>query len=377
MAGLYIHVPFCRRKCHYCNFFSLATRKFRAEFLDALALDFRINKDYLSGQPVETVYVGGGTPSLFNPHDFDSFLSPLPGELIKEVTIEVNPEDVNPGYIHELRQTLFNRVSLGVQSFFEDDLRFLNREHSGEQAINAVRLLQDAGFDNISIDLIYGIPGSDSRKWKKNLETVFELGVPHLSAYALTVESGTPLDWRIRHRRSEPVNDEIQADQFRLLMKMATDHGFEHYEISNFSKPGQYAIHNTNYWNGTPYLGIGPSAHSYNGHSRRWNISNLTRYISHIHRGEPFFEEEFLTTWQCYNEYVMTSLRTKWGCRAEILRESFGDSFAEYFARHSTRFQQYGWLTESDGVYRLSGEGKLFADYVAAELFVVSGDNQD
>jgi oxygen-independent coproporphyrinogen-3 oxidase len=289
------------------------------------------------------------------------------------MTLELNPEDVTPEYLRELRKSGFNRFSLGVQSFFTEDLRFLNRSHDGEQAIRAVRLLQEAGYNNISIDLIFGIPVSDDARWRKNLDMAFSLDVPHISAYALTVEGGTPLDWMIRHQRTDPVNDETQVNQFQLLMEMAKDHGFDHYEISNFAKPGQYAVHNTNYWKGVPYLGLGPSAHSYNGTSRRWNVSNLTRYLASVNRGELDYEEENLTTAQKYNEYVMTSLRTMWGCDPVTIRNSFGVVFEEYFLKNLNQFLEKQFVMENSGIYMLTGEGKLFADHIASELFL-TGD---
>ncbi|MEI7982076.1 MAG: radical SAM family heme chaperone HemW [Bacteroidota bacterium] len=381
MAGIYIHIPFCKRKCHYCNFFSLASNKNRPEFLNALKNEITLTRNYLSGEPVNTIYFGGGTPSLFRPEILQGILEMLTppregGEYqaspLGEITLEINPDDATDAFVAELKHTWFNRFSIGVQSFLNKDLVWLNRSHTADHAIRAVRKLQDAGYGNIGIDLIYGIPSSSHDQWKKNLEIAFSLDVPHISAYALTVESGTPLAWMISKKRSVGVDDESQVTQFRLLMDMARDHGFLQYEISNFAKYGWFAIHNTNYWKGIPYLGLGPSAHSYNGKSRRWNISSLTKYIDRINSGLSFHEEEILTPEQKYNEYVMTSLRTMWGCNTQKMIDDFGFTIYDFFRKTALPLIGRGLLKEDSGVYFLTEDGKLFADGVAAELFLVA-----
>jgi len=420
LAGIYIHIPFCRRKCHYCNFFSLASQKYQGSFLLSLKKEIVLTRKYLAGDQINTIYFGGGTPSLYMPlalqevmemiastHDFSpagtaspSGLSPTrecptpgpspnrgggntsppdpspPGEgrivipATLEITLELNPDDVTEEYVAELKQTWFNRFSLGVQSFSDEDLAYLNRSHSAGQSIRAVKLLQDAGFENISIDLIYGIPSSTASQWRRNLETAFSLEIPHISAYALTVEPKTPLAWMIGKQKTVPVSDEFQADQYKILMQATRDHGFLQYEISNFCKPSRQAIHNTNYWNGITYLGLGPSAHSYNGASRRWNVSNLTQYILGIEKSESICEEELLTSMQKYNEYVMTSLRTMWGCGLEKKIYELRITNYESVMKSAVSFVQQGLLTERAGVYFLTDEGKLFADRIASELFV-------
>ena len=372
MAGIYIHIPFCRQKCHYCNFFSLATEKWRTPLLDALKHEMELAGDYLGGETVSTVYVGGGTPSVYRPGEI-----PLPASVSghesageTEITLEMNPEDVTPEYVAELKATPFNRFSLGVQSFDDGDLASLNRSHSAATALRAVRLLQDAGYENISIDLIYGIPSSSDATWQKNLETAFSLGVPHVSAYALTVEAKTPLAWRIAKGLSAPVKEEVQVRQFRVLMKMAEHHGFQQYEISNFSLPGRHAVHNTHYWQGVSYLGLGPSAHSYNGRSRRWNVSGVAEYIASIEKGIIPFEEEILTKEQQYNEYVMTSLRTMWGCNPRMTIDKLQLTNGEEILRQFGSMVKKGFVAEVTGVFYLTEEGKLFADSIAAELFL-------
>jgi oxygen-independent coproporphyrinogen-3 oxidase len=389
LAGVYIHIPFCRRKCHYCNFFSLASQKLKEPFLQALKNEIELTRDYLSGEPLQTIYFGGGTPSVFGPEVLQEVMElvvspawqpsppdPSPGgegrnvtAITKEVTLELNPEDVTEEYVAGLKDTWFNRFSLGVQSFFEEDLVFLNRSHSAGKALDAIKLLQESGFENISIDLIYGIPSGSNERWRQNLALAFSLGVPHISAYALTVEPKTPLAWMIENKRSAPVNDELQADQFLVLMQKAAENGFEQYEISNFCKPGQYAMHNTAYWNGIPYLGLGPSAHSYNGSARRWNVASLSGYIEGLGKGTAIREEEILTAIQKYNEYVMTSLRTMWGCDSNRIMQEFGQDMNAFFLRTAGNLIRNGFLTEHSGIFHLTEQGKLFADRVAVELF--------
>jgi len=367
----------------------------REPFLQALKKEIVQTSGYLGNEPVNTIYFGGGTPSLYHPGELQEIVKlatpppdaspaentsppdPSPqgeGRIvfpnIKEITLELNPEDVTEDYVAELKHTCFNRFSLGVQSFSDDDLKYLNRSHSAGQALNAVKLLQDAGYENISIDLIFGIPSFTSGLWQKNLETAFSLGVPHISAYALTVEQRTPLSWMIARQKSAPVNDELQVDQFRILMNKMKERGFVQYEISNFCKPGRHAVHNTNYWNGVSYLGLGPSAHSYNGNSRRWNISNLSKYIEGIINGDCLFEEEVLTNTQKYNEYVMTSLRTMWGCDLKKICDELRMTNDELIRKRAESFIRQGFLTELSGVYFLTDNGKLFADRVASELFI-------
>ena len=394
MAGIYIHIPFCKRKCHYCNFFSLASQKGRAPFLNALKKEIAATRNYLSGEPVNTIYFGGGTPSLYRPGELQEVMEEIAsppdpssrgegrifpsaireGSVLSEVTLELNPEDVTEEYVAELKKTWFNRFSLGVQSFLDEDLVYLNRSHSAGQALQAVKLLQWAGYENISIDLIYGIPSSTPARWEKNLETAFSLGIPHISAYALTIEPRTPLAWMIGNQKSAPVSDESQVEQFKMLMKKTKEQEFLQYEISNFCKPGRHALHNTNYWKGIPYLGLGPSAHSFNGSSRRWNISNLSEYITVIEKGGCLFEEEELTNIQKYNEYVMTSLRTMWGFNLEKINDELQVTNDELIRKQALTFVQQGWLTEKSGVYFLTDDGKLFADRIASDLFLTEDE---
>lgn len=400
MAGIYVHIPFCRSKCPYCNFFSLASRKHKNTYLQALSREVELTSGYLEGQPVTTVYFGGGTPSAYPPAALQQILETIanankvigwnksgrspgsstayagmensrPQAIPAEITLEINPDDVSLLFVKELKQTGFNRISLGVQSFDGEDLKYLKRTHSADRSIQAVRLLKEAGYENISIDLIYGIPGSSQERWSRNLETAFALDIRHISAYALTVEPGTALSWMIDRQRSTPTDEELLLSQYYLLTQMAVDHGFEQYEISNFALPGWHSKHNTGYWQGLHYLGLGPSAHSYNGISRRWNGTNLNEYIQDVSEGRLKFEEETLTPEQKYNEYVMTSLRTMWGCDSCKIKKDFGFPVYDFFRKQVALPIQQELVQETSGIYFLTKRGKLFADRIASDLFLV------
>lgn len=375
MAGLYIHIPFCRQKCHYCNFFSLATRKFRNEFLEALLTEIGRRREELADQRVETIYFGGGTPSLLQPSVTGRILEEIarfyPLGDAPEITLEANPDDLTENTLRDYRSLNLNRLSLGIQSFFDEDLRKLNRVHGGGDAIRSVKMARDNGFTNISIDLIYGIPGMSVDRWKQNLDLFLGLSVPHLSAYALTVEEHTALHHMIRTKKMDATDEEHQALHFNILREVMVKSGFQHYEISNFCRPGQHSRHNVSYWKGIPYLGFGPSAHSYNGTVRTCNISNLTEYIQGMKEGRPVTGSETLTVTQRYNEYVMTSLRTIWGCDTERILHEFGASFRDHFRTAAARFLPTGLLRKEQGTYFLTGDGMLLADGISADLFIL------
>ena len=374
MSGIYVHIPFCRRKCHYCNFFSLASLKYKERFLDALKEEIFLRKNFLDSKPVESIYLGGGTPSQLQIPEIESILEDLRKYFNlaenMEITLEANPDDLDPAILLEYRNIGINRLSIGVQSFFDDDLQYLNRIHSGQRAEESVLQAKEVGFSNISLDFIYGIPTLTAEKWHKNLEKAFSLEVPHISAYSLTVEPKTALDLLIHKKKLPGPEEEQILEHFRILLQMMKEQEFEHYEISNFCKNGFYSRHNSMYWNGTPYLGLGPSAHSYDGTSRQWNISNLVYSIDQINKNEPFFESEKLTPLQKYNEYVMVSLRTMWGCDLNTIGERFGEETATHFSRSAARYLISGEMIEKTGIYYLTDEGKLFADGIAADLFL-------
>ncbi len=373
MAGIYIHIPFCRQKCHYCNFFSVATLNQKDEVIKALLNEIGQQKDYLGGEKIETIYLGGGTPSLLNPNELNSIFEEL-GRYHNisekaEITLEANPDDLSPQKATELRNTPVNRLSIGIQSFFDDDLHYLNRVHNASQARDAIKIARDAGFENLTIDLIYGIPTLSHEKWLQNLNEFFSLNIPHLSAYALTVEEKTALFHLIRKKKAAPVDEVQSAEQFKILMEQTREHGYIHYEISNFSLEGYYSKHNSLYWLGGNYLGLGPSAHSFNGSSRQWNLPGINSYIVPNASPNLRFEKEILTLAERYNEYVMTSLRTSWGCDPEHILHAFGSDYYEHFRSRVQKFLEKGQIIQKTEVYYLTDEGKLFADGIASDLF--------
>jgi oxygen-independent coproporphyrinogen-3 oxidase len=374
LAGIYIHIPFCKRKCHYCNFFSLASAGKKEAFLAALHREIGQTLPFPGEGPAETLYFGGGTPSLLAPQEIGNLVESAtrrfglqPGA---EVTLEANPDDITPEYAAALKKTGVNRVSLGIQSFGDDDLAALNRIHTGRQAEEAVRILREAGFDNLSADLIYGIPGMDDDRWLANLDRCLALDIPHISAYALTVEEKTPLAWMIRHGRASGTDEEQGARQYLLLCARMEEAGYEHYEISNFALPGRESRHNSSYWQGVPYHGFGPAAHSYSGVARRWNVSLLSQYIEKIQNGEPVYEEEILGTDQRYDEYVMTALRTSRGVDPGLIRTRFGELYAQHFEKAVAPYLESGLAREAEGRIRLTDEGMFLSDGIAVAAFI-------
>lgn len=372
MAGIYLHIPFCKQKCHYCNFFSVASLKYKNEFIDALKKEIISQKYYLENEEVNTIYFGGGTPSMLSKDEIVSIISELKkyhkvSEDV-EITLEANPDDLDSLKIKELSKTSINRLSIGVQSFLDEDLTFLNRVHKSEQALFAIKQSQEAGFNNISIDLIYGIPGLSKQKWENNLEIFFNLNIPHLSAYSLTVESKTALDVLIRKKKMPAINEAESIIHFEELIKQTEAHNFIHYEISNFSKEGYYSKHNSTYWLGGKYLGLGPSAHSYNGKSRQWNVSMISKYISGS-ENKPIFEKEILNKTQQFNEYVMTSLRTSWGCNLNDVKTIFGLRFYEHLLHSASKHIKEKKIKNINNILYLTHQGKLYADGISADLF--------
>ncbi|MGD0709976.1 MAG: radical SAM family heme chaperone HemW [Bacteroidales bacterium] len=373
MAGIYIHIPFCKSKCHYCNFYSLASSRYVKDFIPALIKEIELHHNYLEGETIDTIYFGGGTPSLLEYDSmmqvFDKLQQTFVIAATPEITLEANPDDLNTAKLKAIRQTPVNRLSIGIQSFFDDDLKYLNRIHTASQAEAAVKRSQDNGFENISIDLIYGIPTLTDDKWKQNLEHSFSLSVPHISAYSLTVEPKTALDNLIRKGKSKPVNEEQSINQFKILMNEMKLNDFTHYEISNFCKEGFISIHNSNYWKGGRYLGLGPSAHSFNLQSRQWNNSNIVEYIKKIETSAPVVEKETLSERDKFNEYIMTSLRTMWGCDLNYIASTFGpDTRKEVEKRSELFITKEQMMLKNDTLY-LTDIGKLFADGIAADLF--------
>lgn len=379
MAGIYIHIPFCKSKCAYCNFFSVATDKQRAGFLDALKKEILIRKSYLNCEKINTIYFGGGTPSLLKPDEIQSILDVLYKNFNisenAEITLEANPDTVSRELLKDFNIVGINRLSVGIQSFFDDDLQYLNRRHDSKHALQVLDWANEVGFQEVTMDLIYGIPTLTEEKWAEDLDIFFSKGISHLSAYALTIEPKTALGQRISKGVAAPVDEDATIRHYEMLVERAENEGFEHYEISNFAKLGHYSRHNRSYWDGVKYLGLGPSAHSFDGISRQWNVANVTEYCKLINDfrnslNMNWFEKEVLTSDDRYNEYVMTSLRTCWGCDTEAISRNFGEKYKLHFDRNIVPYLSDGRLVRKGSCYALTEEGMLFADGIAAELFV-------
>ena len=374
MAGIYLHIPFCKKACHYCDFHFSTSPVYKDEMVAALRSELLLQKNYLKDMPVETIYFGGGTPSVLAADD----IARIVGDIYEnyqvsadpEITLEANPDDLNPQKVRELKATLVNRFSIGIQSFFEEDLVWMNRAHNASEAESSVKRVQDAGFTNITVDLIYGYPLLSDEKWMENIRQVIELGVPHISAYGMTVEPATALASFIRTGKQQAMNEAQSADQFIILMETLQDAGFEHYEISNFAQPGHHSRHNSNYWNGVPYLGIGPSAHSFKDNTRQWNVANNAKYIRSIGAGLIPAETEILTETNRINEYIMTSLRTAKGMDLQRISDTFGDNYSSAIGNELEKFAENNWISQNGSVVTLTTTGKLYADHIASGLFV-------
>lgn len=373
MSGIYLHIPFCKQACHYCDFHFSTSLNFKNDFVDSLIHEIELRKSYLSSNKISTIYFGGGTPSLLSVDElnrvFEKIFSVFTVGKDAEITLEANPDDLTNEKLTEFKQTPINRLSIGIQSFSDEDLKFMNRAHNAQEAKSSVMLAQNHGFKNISVDLIYGTPTLSDEQWKKNMEQVAELNVQHLSCYSLTIEPNTPLASFIKKGKSKNVSDEDSARHLEMLMDWASQEGFIHYEISNFGKENYFSKHNSSYWKGEHFIGLGPSAHSFDGKTRQWNISNNPRYIQAISKGELLFENEELTLAQRYNEYIMTSLRTHWGCRIDFVKKEFGNQYADSLEKNSRQFINEGFVSEQNGFLILTKTGKLFADKIASELF--------
>lgn len=375
MAGLYIHIPFCTKRCLYCDFFSNTEMKYKEPYLSAVIRELELRKDYLEGEPVETIYFGGGTPSQLQAADFSRIFEAIHRLFdvspCVEITLEANPDDMTPGYIAGLQTLPFNRVSMGVQSFKEEDLRFLNRRHNREQALLAVDLCKKNGLENISVDLIYGLPGQTLEEWKQNLDTVIRLDIPHISAYHLIYEEGTALYKLKEAGKITPVDEDLSVALFTSLIDQLTANGYLHYEISNFARPGMLSRHNSSYWIGKKYLGIGPSAHSYNGQNRQWNISSLPGYLQAIDKGVPDIEIENLDINTRYNDFIITGLRTMWGIKFNEIQQQFGKDKLIYCQKQAAPYLKQGLLIEKDDTLTLSRNGIFISDSIMSDLLWV------
>lgn len=373
LMHLYLHIPFCKQACHYCDFHFSTSLKQKSALVNALCQEIHLQKDYLPTKTLETIYFGGGTPSLLTEAELAQIFETIHSQYAvapnAEITLEANPDDLSAEKLQMLRRYV-NRLSIGIQTFDEATLRWMNRAHSAVEAENCVRLAREAGFDNLSIDLIYGVPNRPTSLWQYDLERALDLDVPHLSAYALTIEPDTAFGRWQQKGTLKPADDALAAEQFNELVQALKIANYEHYEIANFAKSKQYAQHNTAYWQRRPYLGVGPSAHSYNGHSRQYNLANNARYIKALEQSELPATVEELTVADQVNEYLLTGLRTQWGCSLTELNTLLGDNFSRQQARDLADMTKAGWLTINDNRLHLTEAGKLFADRVAATLFV-------
>ena len=398
MAGIYLHIPFCRQACHYCNFHFSTSLNRKNDFITALLREMELRQGYTGREPIETIYFGGGTPSLLEAGELEAVLGHVhdlfpvaPGA---EITLEANPDDIDAARLQAWRKAGVNRLSIGIQSFFEEDLQWMNRAHTAVQAASCIRIARAEGFDNISIDLIYGGPTLPDSHWQANVDQAIGLQVPHLSCYALTVEPRTALDKMIHQHKKQDVDPDDQARQFLLLMDWTARAGYEHYEISNFAQPGKRSRHNSSYWQGKTYLGLGPSAHSFNGTSREWNVANNAKYIEALTAAAGagtaaagtgtavagtgtaaagadavVAEKEILTSVQQLNEYIMISLRTMEGSDLQHVSARFGTDRAQEMKKRAAAYILEGKIRVVEDRLQLTQAGKLLADGIAADLF--------
>jgi len=378
MAGIYIHIPFCKILCSYCDFYHIITQSDNKSFTDALIREAALRREYLGNESVSTIYIGGGTPSVLSPEEIKTVLDSI-RKLCRvdenpEITIELNPDDIDSNYLLGLKDTGVNRISLGIQSWRDSDLKLMNRRHNAAQAANALEQTIKAGFQNITIDLIYGIPGMTTADWSSNLDITFSYDIQHLSAYHLTIEPETIFGKMKERGVLSEIDEEESSAQFHLLIDKAVSAGFVHYEISNFGKPGYFSVHNSNYWKQVNYLGLGPSAHSFNGYSRQWNVRDVKKYIKALNSGSLMFEREELDKRTRFNEYIMTSLRTIWGIDLDYVERVFDKEGYDYIVNLSGKLVDYGLMKQENKTLVLTNQGKMISDNIISEL-MLPGEN--
>ncbi len=375
VAGIYIHIPFCRKICYYCDFYKSRSLSRKRDFLQALLKEISFRKDYLTDEKIETVYFGGGTPSVLTAAETGRLLDTLAGEFsfsgAPEITFECNPEDLTEGYLTDLRKTGINRLSIGCQSFYDKHLQLMNRRHDAKKAEESVLLAEKTGFQNISVDLIYGLPEMTPEEWEYNLTVALSLPVKHLSAYILTIEKKTVFHkWLQKGKITLPKDGDV-INQYKLLVEKTKAEGMLHYEISNFGRENYFSRHNLLYWQGKRYLGLGPAAHSYDGVSRQWNISALDKYIEGIRTGKPYFEKEIPDRKMQFDEYILTSMRTMWGADFHWLKAHFHAGITQSFEKTMKKWKQTGHVREEDGHFILTDEGILLSDRILSECMAV------
>jgi len=375
MSGIYIHIPFCKQACHYCDFHFSTSLKKKGEMIDAIIGELIMRKEEFKDEQVATIYFGGGTPSVLSSEEIGKIIEAVYKnyEVIKnpEITLEANPDDLSESKIKEISSSKVNRLSIGIQSFFEKDLKLMNRAHDAEEAKNCLSVAT-RHFENISLDLIYGIPNTTNEEWRANIKTALSFGVPHISSYALTVEPKTALESYIKKGVIDDVNDEQAQEQFLILIDELEKANFVHYELSNFGKEGFFSKNNSSYWQGKKYIGIGPSAHSFNGKERSWNIANNAKYIKAIQQGELPNEVEELSKTDRYNEYVMTGLRTIWGVSLEKVKADFGEDFLKYLEKQSEKYILEELLYIENKTLKATRQGKFLTDGIASNLFKIN-----
>ncbi len=375
MAGIYIHIPFCKSKCAYCDFYSVANTNYKEKLVDAICKEIEIRSNYLSHEKVQTLYLGGGTPSMLNVYEIEKLMNCLQKyytiETDHEITLEANPDDLNAAYLKGLKSLGINRLSIGIQSFSDGDLKLMRRRHSAIQAVNSVKEAQNQGFKNLSVDLIYGLPNLTLLRWKENIEKAIALNIQHISAYHLTIEPKTLFYKYYQKGKIKLPEEDQSSDQFKMLTDITAQHGFLHYEISNFAKDGFISLHNTNYWMNVKYLGLGPSAHSYNLTSREWNIPNVRAYMEAIFQGKLKNKIEILEKNEKYNDFVITSLRTMWGLNTEKLKKYFGDTYAEFFIKKTTKFIQQNLMKQNRNYFILTDQGFIISDYIMQDFLMI------
>ncbi|MBR5802949.1 MAG: radical SAM family heme chaperone HemW [Bacteroidaceae bacterium] len=376
MAGIYLHIPFCKRRCIYCDFFSSTEEGMKHRYVDALCRELECRKSYVGGEPIRTIYIGGGTPSQLSLSElqrlFQCIYKVYKVDDDAEVTLEANPDDLTEEYVEGLSRTLpINRISMGIQTFDDERLRFLQRRHTAYQAKEAIERCRRYGFTNLSIDLIYGLPGQDVEAWNQELDQAVSLKVPHLSAYHLTYEEGTRL-WQLKEQGLiSEVDEETSVQMYAVLVGRLKEAGYQHYEISNFCQPGMESRHNSSYWKGVPYIGCGAASHSYDGVSRQWNVASIFNYIKGIEEGTPMIERENLDLNTRYNDYIVTSLRTMWGASLETIQARFGAVFFHHCLREARRHLNSNLLRQEGDVLCLTEEGVFLSDGIISDLLWV------
>ena len=376
MAGIYIHIPFCKRRCIYCDFFSTTQSEKKSTYVRAVCRELEMRKDYLEGEDIETIYLGGGTPSQLFREELEEIFNHIykvyPVREDAEITLEANPDDLTPEYVAMLRQLPINRISMGIQTFQEETLKLLHRRHTATQAIEAFRRCREAGFQNISIDLMYGLPGETLETWKEDLQQSIALRPEHISAYHLIYEEDTVL-WKLREQHQvEEADEDLSVSLFSTLIEQLSEAGYQHYEISNFCYPGLHSRHNSSYWTGKKYLGCGPSAHSFNGVSRQWNVASLDDYLKGVEEGRLDYEVEELDLYTRYNDFVLTSIRTCWGMPLSTLRSDFGEELYRYCLRMAKPHLDQGVLEKCEDVLKLTRKGIFVSDGIMSDLMWVN-----